>query len=598
MNHATHPSWLDLLKQLAPPTGLCHIGAGSGVAAARYALWQVPQVVLVEADDVQFKKLKQAVGLYDGWEAHLAVLAECAGSAHFYRASNPAESSLLAPLALQALWRNLQSEAQLSCTTTTVDALLVGRENPCNWLVVDCLPALPIVQGAVQSLAAVDILLARVLVAADVLPGLGATHAELDSFLAAQGFTCLFTEEERHPALATVAYARPWRSQHQRALAQGIAQNKGLQTQLAQSLQTHAEMAQQLAERQVQIEQLTVARDEQSQLAAAGQAELAQARQTHAELAQQLAERQGQIEQLTVARDEQSQLAAAGQAQLAQSHAEMAQQLAEHQVQIEQLTAARDEQSQLAARERDSLQAEWAQAKAVAAQELAARDASIVQITAQRDEQAHWHQENAKWAQALKAETETLAACVADWERTTALATEERNQLQQARTAQDKELERLAQALAEARQTTALSVKLLTLREADLRDLQQRYAATLAEQQSQHNLLTKLAQRLTAANQYFQLLQAQQVASLSQPAAAPARLAVTPKTPARRPPQGHSRAKQGAAPQTAKAPVGAPPGEAASTASPSKKPPAVANKPARKRAKPAAAPTADPSNPL
>ena len=556
MNHATHPSWLDLLKQLAPPTGLCHIGAGSGVAAARYALWQVPQVVLVEADDVQFKKLKQAVGLHDGWEAHLAVLAECAGSAHFYRASNPAESSLLAPLALQALWRNLQSEAQLSCTTTTVDALLVGRENPCNWLVVDCLPALPIVQGAVQSLAAVDILLARVLVAADVLPGLGATHAELDGFLAAQGFTCIFTEEERHPALATVAYARPWRSQHQRALAQGIAQNKGLQTQLAQLTQSHAEMAQQLAERQVQIEQLTVARDEQSQLAAAGQA------------------------------------------QLAQSHAEMAQQLAEHQVEIEQLTVARDEQSQLAARERDSLQAEWAQAKAAAVQELAARDASIVQITAQRDEQAHWHQENAKWAQALKAETETLAARVTDWERTTALATEERNQLQQARTAQDKELERVAQALAEARQTTALSVKLLTLREADLRDLQQRYATTLAEQQSQHNLLTKLAQRLTAANQYFQLLQAQQVASLSQPAAAPARLAVTPKTPARRPPQGHSRAKQGAVPQAAKAPVGAPPGDAASTASPSKKPPAVANKPARKRTKPAAAPTADPSNPL
>ena len=351
MNHATHPSWLEMLKQLAPPTGLCHIGAGSGVAATRYALWQVPQVVLVEADDVQFKKLKQAVGLYDGWEAHLAVLAECAGSAHFYRASNPAESSLLAPMALQALWRNLQTEAQLSCTTTTVDALLVGRENPCNWLVVDCLPALPIVQGAVQSLAAVDILLARVLVAADVLPGLGATHAELDGFLAAQGFTCLFTEEERHPALATVAYARPWRSQHQRALAQEIAQNKGLQAQLAQLTQSHAEMAQQLAERQVQIEQLTAARDEQSQLAAAGQAELAQSLQTHAEMAQQLAERQAQIDQLTVARDEQSQLAAAGQAQLAQSrqaHAELAQQLAERQVQIEQLTVARDAQGRLA----------------------------------------------------------------------------------------------------------------------------------------------------------------------------------------------------------------------------------------------------------
>jgi len=60
--------------------------------------------------------------------------------------------------------------------------------------------------------------------------------------------------------------------------------------------------------------------------------------------------------------------------------------------------------------------------------------------------------------------------------------------------------------LAEARQTASLSVKLQMLREADLRDLQARYQAVQQQQQQQHELLTKLAQRLGMATQYFEQL--------------------------------------------------------------------------------------------
>jgi len=62
---------------------------------------------------------------------------------------------------------------------------------------------------------------------------------------------------------------------------------------------------------------------------------------------------------------------------------------------------------------------------------------------------------------------------------------------------------RLRQELAEARQTASLSTKLQALREADLKDLQGRYEASLSIQESQHQVLVKLGERLRAVAGYF-----------------------------------------------------------------------------------------------
>ena len=64
----------------------------------------------------------------------------------------------------------------------------------------------------------------------------------------------------------------------------------------------------------------------------------------------------------------------------------------------------------------------------------------------------------------------------------------------------------LRQELLEVRQTAALSIKLQALREADLRDLQARYQETLLSQNSQHQLLVKLSERLNKASSYFHRL--------------------------------------------------------------------------------------------
>jgi FkbM family methyltransferase len=62
--------------------------------------------------------------------------------------------------------------------------------------------------------------------------------------------------------------------------------------------------------------------------------------------------------------------------------------------------------------------------------------------------------------------------------------------------------------LADTRQAMNLSVRLQTLRENDLKDLQRRYKQLRDQQRKQHELLDALAQRLTTANDYFQRLAA------------------------------------------------------------------------------------------
>ena len=186
---------------------------------------------------------------------------------------------------------------------------------------------------------------------------------------------------------------------------------------------------------------------------------------------------QGKIQQLTQARDEQAKLAADWQTQiqqLTQAREEQAKLAAERQTQIQQLTQARDEQTKLAADWQTQIQ-QLTQAREEQAKLAADRQTQVQQLTQARDEQ-------------------------------TKLASERQTQIQQltqVRDEQAKQLGKLNQELSDARQTVSLSVKLQTLREADLKDLQARYQVSLSTQDEQHQLLAKLGERLSVLSDYF-----------------------------------------------------------------------------------------------
>jgi chromosome segregation ATPase len=81
---------------------------------------------------------------------------------------------------------------------------------------------------------------------------------------------------------------------------------------------------------------------------------------------------------------------------------------------------------------------------------------------------------------------------------------------QQALNTEAAEKATLQEELKAARQTAALSTKLMNLRDADFRDLQDRYSKLLAQQRQQKDLLEKLAARLSTANEYFEQLRESQ----------------------------------------------------------------------------------------
>lgn len=149
------------------------------------------------------------------------------------------------------------------------------------------------------------------------------------------------------------------------------------------------------------------------------------------------------------------------------------------------LVAERDEQARLAQGRRVQMDAAF--------QERDAERARAVALQGQLD--------------AVGVQRDELERQLNDQRAQTAAVIHERDD--QAKHSRD-QLARVSQELVAARQTASLSVKLQMLRESDLRDLQLRYQAALAQQQSQHELLTKLAQRLSLANQYFQQLSIEQ----------------------------------------------------------------------------------------
>jgi hypothetical protein len=152
------------------------------------------------------------------------------------------------------------------------------------------------------------------------------------------------------------------------------------------------------------------------------------------------------------------------------AHNEQVQLMAHGQQEVEQLTQARDEQAKLAAE----------------------RQAQLEQFKKTVDEQTRMAAERLQHVEQI---TKTQAAL-----------DQQVAQLKEQLEKQANNEASLKHELVDARQTATLSVKLQALREADLKDLQSRYQASLSTQENQHQLLVKLSERLSLASSYFHQL--------------------------------------------------------------------------------------------
>ncbi|CAK0757786.1 hypothetical protein CCP3SC15_2310003 [Gammaproteobacteria bacterium] len=318
-------SWLYYLREFLPLRGILLVGAGAGNGdwVQLFNAWETPNTTLIEADESQYQRLLCAVSQRKDWQFLNEVIAGRVETVTYHQASNNAESSLVEPLALRSLWPNIETRQKQTRQAITLADVTRETEQAANWLVIDCLPSLPILQGAAEALMGFDFIAVRVLLK-EILPEGQTDPGNLTSYFNTWGYRCIATIPERHPALGHMLYVRDIQ-----AMAQQLQETKQL---LAQSKAMEDRLA---TERQIQIEILTRVRDEQTKLAKEMETRLAMERQT-------------QIETLTRARDEQTKLANECKARIKTLEKEMEDRLAtERQTQLEILTRTRDEQTKL-----------------------------------------------------------------------------------------------------------------------------------------------------------------------------------------------------------------------------------------------------------
>ena len=290
--------WVGLLSGLFPIEGLVHVGAGPSYELGHFAKLDLPSVVFIEADESMHEKLEGAIREHDAWVAHLALVAEREGEAIFYGASNPSESGLVEPSSLTSIWRNLKTRSRDRRVATTLDRLLEDESSPggkANWILVDCLPAVSILSGALACLEKSDVVVARAILDPTALTLPGATRDAVESFLTERGFRCVGAEEENHPGVGHLIFVRDWR-----ALA--ASQIRAMRGDLSRRDQVHAEL-------EASLQALQTERNEQTALAVARQRQLEEA-QGELNLKSRLAaERQDTSDQIAKTNHENLQLA-------------------------------------------------------------------------------------------------------------------------------------------------------------------------------------------------------------------------------------------------------------------------------------------------
>ena len=492
-----------LLQRLAPPQAVVHVGAGTGQGEVhQWRTWGVTHAAIIDADAERLVWSQEALAQHPEWLAITGVVGDQEADVDYYRASNPDEDGLVSPNSLNALWPNLAATEQELRPAQRLDRLLEASgaaaliQTEGLWLIVDCLPALPILEGAGALLDHAGVLWLRVLLQPVVGVSDGALLDNIEAFLTARGYRRVHLAEGNHPATGHALFVHDWHKVLGGRI-QAMAQARDEQAGLAAERQNQIEaLNQAMAALDQEIAALAQSRDEQARIAAERQDQnglLAQARDQQAGLA---TDRQQQIEALSQAKaaleQEKSALAARRDAldqevaALTQAHDEQARLAAERQEQIVQITQTRDQQAGFAGERQQQIEA-LSKAKAALEQEksaLAARrdalDQEVAALTQARDAQAKLAVERQEQIEALS--------------QTKSALEQEKSALAAHRDALDQEVA----ALTQARDAQA---KLAAERQQQIEALHQTKAALEQERTSLSARRDALAQEVAAVNQ-------------------------------------------------------------------------------------------------
>lgn len=269
----------SLLQELFPARRVIIVG----VTRDNLQLLKWPEniannILLIDGRPEALADIRQRLPETSLWGMRDAILAETAAETYFYCASNAGEDGLVPPEKLGRFWPNLRTIEKRTCTIQTLENILVEPElleRACDgtWLIVNCLPALRIVEGAGSLLLQCKVLWLRVtLEALDGEPG--TTLQETTEYLAAHFFRCVYFLEENHPHVGQAIFVRDESAKNEQELVKAQAtsnsqeaENKKLRAQCNLLHQENTELVNSNSMLNLQKTEITVAFDKQENLA-------------------------------------------------------------------------------------------------------------------------------------------------------------------------------------------------------------------------------------------------------------------------------------------------------------------------------------------
>lgn len=472
----------DSLQVLPRPIGhIIHVGAGLCSELQSYKVLEPQQIVLVEADNQQVTKLKNSTQSKKNIDILAYAVADKKQQQTLKILSNQRDSSLLLPDRILDYYPSLTVVNEQAVTTETLDNLLLNYtldDNYHHLLIIEVQG----IESRIIKTSSVDLLrqFSGIIIRSSTEQLYQQEQQEnVIGLLEFIGFDFDYQENEQLSPLFTKLYF----------------QKNNDKIELIQSKQ--------------QIEQLSIERQEQKKLLTEYQNKIEKLTQERYVQAKTVSEKKNQLEELNQVKDEQTKLTAEYQhknQKLTADSQKVIEELTkerdiqiksstEKQSQVEQLNKANQEQTKLAVEAQQKIE-ELSKERDVQIKSATEKQSQIDQLTKTKQEQVKQISAQAEEAEDLKKQMSGLE-----------------NDLKNIR---NKENER-QQELDEAKQTTALSLKLQMLKENDLKDLQQRYQTALVTQENQHELLNKLSERLSLAAGYFhQISQDQSEQNLTQ----------------------------------------------------------------------------------
>jgi len=215
---------LEYLNLFHPCNGVLVVGCGNGSWVDLIASWDAEDVILVEADEKLIERMKKFHTLPREWKVVNALVYKDQTQCEYYHTSNGAASGLEHPDTLSAIWPNLSINSVEVRESVSIPTLLeeVDAQN-INWLIIDCTPALKLLQEGESTLHQCDVVVARVL---------KEEKPALDAWMQEHGLHSATLFEENNPQVVMVVYVKEWHAE----LTQLQTQNEQTRKELEQKV--------------------------------------------------------------------------------------------------------------------------------------------------------------------------------------------------------------------------------------------------------------------------------------------------------------------------------------------------------------------------